>query len=644
MKGCVIRELLQDTEEGSAAFEEYLQLLNESQRNDPSKSMLEVSSVCEVRIEGCDCLVIADTRGYFRYVNLAVTSFRVYAVLQEGVAPWMDLGRLATISETQKTYIKTTSFHPTDLTLYFSLACSPYLCSSAFIDEPLGMEHSVSIVGKHNRSISAIQAGTVYTVSGDEGGGVRIWNTGSHESVAVLDTLHKGTVTALALVASEMRVVTGSVDSAVNILESSTGVVVRQLMVETGRVTCIAPFTTSITTEECFSLGNDRGAVMVCEATTGKLIHLLPSMTSSPEEAVSTISTHTSSTLTTGKLSKLFSIGTSSGVITVFSRDSFRVLYTYTTPAPIAYTQIVQLPAVDTLAAVSLNGSVWMWSASKIIAEIEIIDRLGAEEEEEEDEGEDAASSQQSESIPQPELLPATHTRGVPVVSVSAPEPVSVSVGVTSLSEMTDVSIEEVVEKEQEPERKQKKPKNSARLLSNHPMGMRNPEQIINALRPKHDIPQDEPQPVLGVPRGDRARKLQQRAEDMEKTGFDAEKFAREHPAEYEYVKEALPVKDITSYKQGEARYGALPSLLEPTDDADRPGFLTKSVDKQLDAKWVTSLNYKPSIDALTPSLRPYLVGTSRHGEIYDCPAPSRAPPHAPLHFPSIDSLVAPFV
>ena len=417
-------------------FEGYLRLLDCADACPASEETpLKVVAVTHCSVGGRDSLAVADSLGFLRYITLHDSAFRLFAIARPGVgmhyvkamlddqlAAWAvpeesERALLVRSSEAaaaaaqrpptapfnanvaKGTHISTMSLHAEDHCMFFGLKESTYVYHTGWIAEPDLSDYVMFALGKHSRPVTAVHAGLQFVVSGDGGGTVRVWRQADKAlleeltPLSSLESLHGAAVTAISSLQDERKAVTGSADGTVNIIALDSGVVLKQLMVENGAVTTVERFATGFAGRKhrdsagqmkaCFTLGNDRGSMMVFDED-GSLIHVLPTMTGAVAEGVVSIQS-ASDTVDVeegeeGTLTSFYALASARGCVTVYNKRNFLPEHTFSTEVPLAYAFFARVSGHDAeappsnkavdirLTAVGTNGAVWMWPGARLLA------------------------------------------------------------------------------------------------------------------------------------------------------------------------------------------------------------------------------------------------------------------------------------
>ncbi|KAJ9448670.1 hypothetical protein DIPPA_29417 [Diplonema papillatum] len=373
-----LKELLQGDDSTKAVFDEYLALLGEASISVNGEADFAVTAVSAASVPSLgECVALADSRGFIRFICLKDATFRLFTLVDQSYYPG-DVELVGTellnctLHATQHAYIDAMCFHAGEHCLFYTTVYSNQVYHTGWVDEPTSQDYEVYLFGRHAGNVTALHSRQQFVVTGDSRGNVSIWDADDRlqgteaTPLNVLENLHKAAVTRVALVEEESKVITASSDSSVNIIDTASAAVVRRLMIESGSVTCIGALVAA-GGKRCFSIGTDRGALMVFDLD-GALVHLLPAMASQAGEAVSTVSV-CDRREGVGLLEGLFAVGTNLGAVTILSQDTFHPVSVYQTSSALAFLHVAALDSTDAVVAIATNGSVWIWPASRVLSQ-----------------------------------------------------------------------------------------------------------------------------------------------------------------------------------------------------------------------------------------------------------------------------------
>eukprot|EP01060_Flectonema_neradi_P010875 TRINITY_DN17957_c1_g1_i1.p1 TRINITY_DN17957_c1_g1~~TRINITY_DN17957_c1_g1_i1.p1 ORF type:complete len:660 (+),score=125.11 TRINITY_DN17957_c1_g1_i1:46-2025(+) len=636
MSGYITRELLQGASETSDLFDEYLDILAGSQQG--SNTHYTVSAVSEV--PGAGQIGVADELGILRLVNLADNTFRLFVIAQkEGRKPWKEpfsdihaseAPDASGIAALQGTHIQTMSFEQQDggYCLFLSLKYSPLILHTGWTSDPTNMSYEVYVFGRHSREVSSLKCDCSYVATGDEGGSLKVWNsedkllTTEVNPLYSVDELHTSGITSISFISD--YIVTGSSDNTINVILCSTGHIHRQLLVDSGRVTCISSFGS----RDHFCVGNDRGGYVILD-TQGEVLHLHSSFTTA--NSITCISTAPPEAST-------YAIGCSNGLLEFYSKDDFTMIKTFSTRGgcdnPCIYSGSVMLEGVYSTVAITANGAVWVIPSSKVIP----LTASSKEDEEDEEEVDANEVSQQNDhpegdneshgdvanttesvnqrSLPQADV-PTTPIREEHEREIANPHLVaSPSHDETIWNATISTQSDQVL-----PAVKRVSPESKRNTVTPAPvfttdLAFKNRQKAM-AMR---DLPVSSSTSSMSKPSGDRRKLLQNHIQKMESEEFDCEKYKKSHPDEYNKQLMRHPPRDPTNYSNSARRYTDLPSLAASSDVGDGLS-LVKQVPKQLSQNWIASQELKPP-SSLPLLLQEDLIRSEWTGDLYECPLP----------------------
>ena len=622
MSGYIARELVQGAVETSDLFDQYLLILNKSQEG--SQNTYKVSAVAEV--PNTERLGVADELGILRVIDLSDSTFRLFIIAQkEGRKPWKEqfheintsqAPEASGIAALQNTHIRSMTFEQQSGgdCLFFSLRYSPLILHTGWIGEPSSMSYEVYSFGKHSREVSSLTCSTNYLISGDEGGTLKCWNPDDKllatetTSIWAIEGLHSAGVTSICIVRE--FVITGSSDNNINIIELSSGHLHRQLLIDSGSITSI-----SIFGNNDFSIGNNKGGYVILD-TQGEIIHLQPSFNISESVTCLSPSPLESST---------YAVGFNTGALQFYSKEDYSLIKTFSTKGgeanPYVYVGVVSLGGVCSTVAVTLNGAVWVLPPSKIILEIEPVDKyitdnvdeIGSRSEQEHSNHQipdnpieiDESRHSQIAATPSREQQRQQHNHLV--ASPSHDETVwnvTLSTGNSQSENSTLQPTDDAMSV----------PSFSGDLIFKN-------RQKAAAMR---DLPvQSETTSSLSKPSGDKGRDLEMFIQKIEEEEFDPQQFKKTNPTAYRKQLLQHPSKDPTDCPNNIPRYSGLPQLASDIGSEDGLG-LVKQVPKQLSKNWIASQELKPPA-TLPTALQSDLISSDCVISSYNCPVPSQS-------------------
>ena len=680
-----VKEILQGAPDTCDIFTDYLRVLELSDGARGSE-VFYLTALGEVQIEGTTHVAVSDSLGFIRHINLSDSTFRLFAVvshatplqsmgdvLREAVASFTTNPQNAQNSITnvnpntteterlqslvfylrseQHCFVQCLAFHQEDCCAFFSLFGGRNLYHTGWVHEPDLNDYDMFVLGKASRTITSIRCSSNHVAVGDQGGSILVWSQRDKallrplEATLQVPSLHSDEVCALEFISKGIHLVSGSSDGVVNVTELTTGALLHTLMCEAGAIASLSSVgTVGAKKESCFATGNAHGALSFF-SDTGSLVHLLPTMTGSLDDAV--VSVHSVEDAGNTAVHDIYVVGSKRGVVTVFSKKSFLPLSAFSTGVPLQgalFAKVTQGEGIEAyrLACIGKTGAVWMWPAERFLGKSFPHKTPLAEEILRE-----PAPSPREPFIPTPtasvppQNIPQNPPQNLPPKVVPSPTEIHNEVIPSTSSSPTNVSREsspispqgvEIIEINEK--QAVKKRDRKGRELIGLDLEVRDPKGMM-ALAGKSVGGSTS---SWSKPSGERAARLSGEAERVAAERFEVDEYKAQHPAEYSRQQLLHPAEDVTTVAKGSRRYTTLPPLEDDTiSTTERNGFTTTSTSKQLDPKWVASLSHKPPF-ALPAVIAECYLQPRSPGETYDCPAPSGGALNLSLPFPSANS------